>query len=121
MCIHLSHVVHVHVHYVRVYLFRNMELELLLAKMRSNTSDNVAYEASKNEVQRMMNDFTKKMQDKLDEHCSSEEQHFREKKRIEELQKRVCDACEIMNITLLMHPKSSSTRSRESYDDHFKC
>ena len=86
---------HVHVHYVRVCLFRNMELELLLAKMRSNTSDNVAYEASKNEVQRMMNDFTKKMQDKLDEHCSSEEQHFREKKRIEELQKRVRDAREI--------------------------
>ena len=71
-------------------LCRNMELELLLAKMRSATSDNVAYEASKTEVQRMMNDFTKKMQDKLDEHCSSEEQHFREKKRIDELQKRVC-------------------------------
>ena len=68
-----------------------MELELLMTKLRSKDSDSINYESNRGEVQKMLNELGKKMQDRLDSQKGVDSDALsKEKKKLEELKKKVC-------------------------------
>ena len=78
---------------------KNMELELTLASIRANggdasahdVSNQVEFEAGRGEVQRLMDDLTKRFHDNnLSQRDNYDDDVMRERKRVDDVMRKVC-------------------------------